>query len=87
MCEVTFLCCFSGVEDLAGLGDQLVPQMNYPENLEIYNPDSAGVEFIPLHNEGTSSVSKQDNVVCIVKWKSSFFHTASFPPQKKLIFI
>nr|KAF6320553.1 hypothetical protein mPipKuh1_008550 [Pipistrellus kuhlii] len=52
----------NGVEDLAGLGDQLVPQMNYPENLEIYNHDSAGVEFIPLHNEGTSSVTKQDKV-------------------------
>lgn len=48
MCEVTFLCCFSGVEGLAGLGDQLVSQMSYPENLKIHNPDSAGVECIPL---------------------------------------
>lgn len=75
MCEVTFLCCFSGVEGLAGLGDQ---QMNYPENLRIYNPDSEGMEFIPLHNEETSSVSNQDNVVCILKLKSSFFHSPLF---------
>lgn len=67
------MCCFSGVEGLAGLGDQLASQMSYPENLKIHNPDSVGVEFIPLHTEGTSSVSKKDNVVCILKWKSSFF--------------
>nr|KAF6359530.1 BEN domain containing 2 [Myotis myotis] len=52
----------SNVEGLAGLGDQLASQMSYPENLKIHNPDSAGVEFIPLHIEGTSSVSKKDNV-------------------------
>ena len=67
MCEVNFfMCCFPGVEGLVVQGDQAISQMNHLGNLERYHPDSAEVEFDPLHNR-QSSFPEEDNMVCILK--------------------
>ncbi|XP_054436975.1 BEN domain-containing protein 2 [Pteronotus mesoamericanus] len=51
----------NGVRGLTGVGDQPVSQMNRLANLR-RNPDSAGVEFIPLNKKGRSSASMEDNM-------------------------
>nr|XP_023489178.1 BEN domain-containing protein 2 [Equus caballus] len=66
-----------GVEGLVVQGDQAISQMNHLGNLERYHPDSAEVEFDPLHNR-QSSFPEEDNMMSDA---SEVFHAENHQNQ------